>query len=301
MLYTIIGGDGKEYGSVLAEDLRRWITEGRLNAESLVKAESDAEFRPLSTFPEFADAFAPQAPAPGAPPPFPTAASLADGDYDLDIGGCLSRGWELVKAKSWPVVGVSALVFIIVIAFNQLTGLFTRAPIEAMIKQHQFSPGGIAIVLLVSILGGPVYMVLMAGLVKYFLKLVRGEPADIGDAFSGFGPMIGQLVLLGLVMNLLMLLGYVLCILPGIFLQVAWLFAMPLVIDRQMNFWAAMELSRKRVCRHWFIVFAFFIIYSLVSVAGLIACCVGIFVTIPIGLGALMYAYETIFSRPQTG
>ena len=68
--YTIIGGDGKEYGSVLPEDLRRWIAEGRLNEQSLAKGEGDAEFRPLSTFPELAGAFAPQAQPPGAPPAF---------------------------------------------------------------------------------------------------------------------------------------------------------------------------------------------------------------------------------------
>ena len=102
-------------------------------------------------------------------------------------------------------------------------------------------------------------------------------------------------------MNVLVIVGYALCIIPGIFLQVAWLFALPLVVDRRMNFWEAMELSRKIVCKHWFIVFAFLIVYTLVVMAGLIACCIGILVTIPIGLGAWMYAYETIFSRPQTG
>jgi hypothetical protein len=56
-MYTIIGGDGKEYGPVSGEDLRKWIAEGRLNAQSLAKAESDAEFRPLSMFPELVDAF----------------------------------------------------------------------------------------------------------------------------------------------------------------------------------------------------------------------------------------------------
>ena len=75
---------------------------------------------------------------------------------------------------------------------------------------------------------------------------------------------------------------------------------MPLVIDRRMNFWAAMELSRKMVTRHWFMIFAFLIVYGLLVIAGLIACCVGIFVTMPIGFAALMYAYETIFSRLQT-
>ncbi|HUB87562.1 MAG TPA: DUF4339 domain-containing protein [Verrucomicrobiae bacterium] len=71
-MYTIIGGDGKEYGPISADDLRKWIAEGRLNGQSLAKAESDAEFRALATFPEFADVLAPRAPAPGAPSAFPT-------------------------------------------------------------------------------------------------------------------------------------------------------------------------------------------------------------------------------------
>ena len=49
--YIIIGGDQKEYGPITADDVRQWIAEGRLNEQSLMKAESDAEFRPLGNFP----------------------------------------------------------------------------------------------------------------------------------------------------------------------------------------------------------------------------------------------------------
>jgi hypothetical protein len=66
--YTVIGGDGKEYGPITGEDLRRWVAEGRLNAQTLAKAESDAEFRPLATFPELAHLFGSAAPVPGAAP-----------------------------------------------------------------------------------------------------------------------------------------------------------------------------------------------------------------------------------------
>jgi GYF domain 2 len=298
-MYIIIGGDGKQYGPVSGEDLRKWIAEGRVNEQSHAKAESDADWRPLAAFPEFADLFAAQAPASGGPQPERTDELLA-GDYELDIGGCFSSSWELVKTNFWPVVGVNALVFILIIAFNQLTGLVTRPAIDAMVRQHRVSPGAIALIVLVSVVAAPVYMILMAGLMKYFLKLIRGEPAAVGDAFAGFGPMIGQLFLLGLVSNLLVLIGYALCIIPGLFLQVAWLFALPLVVDRRLNFWGAMELSRKMVCKHWFMVFAFLIVYTLVVLLGLLACCIGIFVSTPVGLGAWMYAYETIFSRPQT-
>jgi hypothetical protein len=65
--YFIIGGDGKEYGPVTEAELREWIAEDRLNAQSLAKAESDAEFRPLATFPELAGAFS-RAPGSGIPP-----------------------------------------------------------------------------------------------------------------------------------------------------------------------------------------------------------------------------------------
>ncbi|SRR5260221_1553901 len=182
---------------------------------------------------------------------------------------------------------------------NQIFGLFTRSAVNDMVVQHQFTPGDIAIVVLVTIIGAPVYTIFTAGLFKYYLKLIRGESAGIGDAFSGFGACTGQLVLLSVVQMVLVLIGYALCLIPGIYLAVAWYFAIPLIIDKQMGFWEAMELSRKMVSKHWFLIFGFLIVYGLLVLAGLIACCVGIFVTMPIGFAALMYAYETIFSKPQ--
>ena len=298
--YTIIGGDQKPYRSVTADDIRRWIADGRLNAQSLAKEENDTEWRSLSAFPEFADALAGESAATGAPPSAATPVDWVGRDYELDIGGCISRGWELVKNNFWPVVGVTALIILITVAINQVFGLFTRPAINAMIAEHRVSPREVLTIVLMAIVGGPIYTIFMAGLFKYYLKLIRGESAGIGDAFSGFGPSIGQLILLSFVMNILMLIGYVLLLIPGIYLAVAWFFSIPLVIDKQMGFWQAMELSRKMVNKHWFLIFAFLLVYGLLSVAGIIACCIGIFVTLPIGIAALMYAYETIFSPSQT-
>jgi hypothetical protein len=53
-MYFIIGGDGKQYGPISEADVRKWIAEGRLNQQSQARAESEAEFRALATFPEFA-------------------------------------------------------------------------------------------------------------------------------------------------------------------------------------------------------------------------------------------------------
>ena len=58
-MYRILGADGREYGPVSAEPLRRWIAEGRANAETRTRAEGAAEWKPLAQLPEFSLLFAP--------------------------------------------------------------------------------------------------------------------------------------------------------------------------------------------------------------------------------------------------
>jgi hypothetical protein len=52
-MYRIIGADGQIYGPVSADQLRRWIAEGRANAETRTLAEGSAEWKPLGTLPGF--------------------------------------------------------------------------------------------------------------------------------------------------------------------------------------------------------------------------------------------------------
>jgi uncharacterized RDD family membrane protein YckC len=52
-MFTIIGGDGKEYGPVTAEQARSWIAAGRANLDTKAKAVGSEEWRRLGDFPEF--------------------------------------------------------------------------------------------------------------------------------------------------------------------------------------------------------------------------------------------------------
>jgi hypothetical protein len=113
--YTIIGGDGKQYGPITGEDLRNWISEGRLNAQSLVKAESDAEFRTLATFPEFADIFGAGVQLPGTPPPLSPAG----------IGG---RETALQRVKAPAVALMAASILNIVLALWSLVQMIFSSP-----------------------------------------------------------------------------------------------------------------------------------------------------------------------------
>ena len=144
------------------------------------------------------------------------------------------------------------------------------------------------------LLGG----VFNGGLYYFYIKKVRGEAADIGDAFSGFTLALGPLVLTGIVVSLMTLAGFILLILPGIYLAVAYSFAYMLVIDRKMEFWAAMEVSRRVISAQWWRMFALMIVGAIIAMLGLIGFLIGIFITMPIFLGALVYAYEDLCNPP---
>ena len=53
-MYKIIGTDGRPYGPVGAEEMRRWIAENRVNAQTSVQMEGSQEWKPLGSFSEFA-------------------------------------------------------------------------------------------------------------------------------------------------------------------------------------------------------------------------------------------------------
>jgi hypothetical protein len=70
-MYRILGADQQEYGPASVRLVRQWIVEKRINAQTRVKLEGTAEWRPIGELPEFSDVFspAPAAVPPDAPPP----------------------------------------------------------------------------------------------------------------------------------------------------------------------------------------------------------------------------------------
>ena len=279
-MYKIIGADGRQYGPVSADVVREWIAAGRANAQTMVQSEGATDWTSLGSVPEFAEALAlkvqPSAtPMPLEPPivEAPNPDVLADEimarDYTLNIGNCFSRAWDLMQRNFWPIIGISALILILLGVSNWIyVGILLTGP-------------------------------LLGGLYWYYLKLMRGQKAELNDAFAGFTLAFVQLMLAGLVSIVLESIGLLLCILPGIYLLVAWMMAFPLVIDKQLQFWDAMEVSRKVVSKHWWQFFGFFLLLCLLNLAGSLVCGIGLFVTFPWTSIALAYAYEDIFGSAQ--
>jgi TM2 domain-containing membrane protein YozV len=90
-MYRIIGIDGQQYGPITAEQLRRWLGENRVNAQTLAQLEGTQDWKPLIGFPEFAtDLKAPPSLAPTPPvvaPAHPKAGSkIAAGICGILLG-----------------------------------------------------------------------------------------------------------------------------------------------------------------------------------------------------------------------
>ena len=73
-----------------------------------------------------------------------------------------------------------------------------------------------------------------------------------------------------LLYTLMIVLGYLLLILPGIYLSFAYMFSLPLMIEKDLGAWAALEVSRKAVTRIWFRATGFLLLIMLLITLGMI-------------------------------
>lgn len=105
-MYRILGADGRQYGPVNADQLRRWIAEGRANAQTQTLAEGAPEWRPLGALPEFAGHFAPQ-----APPISPVTGSHLRRTNPLALWGMIFGILALVCCCFKLILGALGLIF----------------------------------------------------------------------------------------------------------------------------------------------------------------------------------------------
>ena len=75
-----------------------------------------------------------------------------------------------------------------------------------------------------------------------------------------------------------------------------------LIIDKKLEFWPAMEISRRVISAQWWRVFGLMIVAGILGALGVVGLFVGLFFTIPITIGSLVIAYETLCNPPaRTG
>jgi len=204
----------------------------------------------------------PQPPADAAPSNHRSTASLPLGEY-------LKTGWRLFVNYPAGFVGFFVLYLAIQIGLGVIPYI-----------------GGVAGI----VVGPPLIM----GHFIVSAKLLQRRQPQFSDFFLGFR-FFGPLLLTALVGGILTAIGLILLIIPGLYLMVAYIFGSCLVIDRRLDFWAALEKSRLTVNPIWFGVFAFTLLLLLINLAGVVALGVGLLVTVPLSFCTIAAAYADIF------
>lgn len=189
-------------------------------------------------------------------------------DYTVNRSEYISRGWELFKENAGGFIGFSALTLFIniVLQFIPMLGFLVRTAI--------FAP-------------------LVGGFYVVAFKMIKKQKAEFADFFKGFGFFL-PLLLAGLLTGFFTIVGLILLVIPGIYLAVSYMFTFLLIVDREIDFWQAMEISRKFVTKNFFSFFLFLLVLFLINVGGLLLFGVGLLVTIPLTLCAVAAAYDDL-------
>ena len=186
-------------------------------------------------------------------------------NINVNIGDSIKLGFDLFKRNFWLLV----LVNLVASVLSALT---------------------------VGILTGP----LMAGVIIVTLALIDGrDPKPVlGDVFKGFEVFLPSflymlvLMLIGVLGNFVLpaiatILGYVATTLT--------VFALFFIVEDRMEFWPAIVRSYNIVKENFLVFFGLVLAATLISSAGIIACCIGIFFTMPLYYCIIAIVYRQHF------
>jgi len=226
----------------------------------------------------------------------------------IDAGGCISNGWNLVKANYGMYLGISLLAMLM-------------AGCIPCISIFLFGP----------VVGG-VYFV--------YLRVMRGEPVDFGMMFKGFDKF-GSLMAIGIIQQIPAIIGQILRITVDVgrigltgggrsrdldFFQAAkpdlaiatgllivvivvalvflvfsiiWhilmFFAIPLAMENNLGVGEALKLSARAGKANVGGLILLAIFEGLLIILGMIALCIGIFFVMPLLYAANAFAYRQVF------
>ncbi|MDO9616197.1 MAG: hypothetical protein Q7J43_00780 [Pseudomonas sp.] len=210
--------------------------------------------------------------------------------YDFNISDLLSEAWQRVKGTKGIIIGGFLVFYAVLLAasfliggFFGLLGVVSESPMLAVVAE-----------LVIGILASALAYPFMAGINMIGIRRAADQPISFNDIFSHFGRTV-PLVITAIISMLLIYLGMFLLIIPGLYLAIAYMLAIPLVVERGLTPWQALETSRKAITQHWFKVFGLFLLLGLITAISAIPLGIGLVWTIPLFVIAMGVLYRTIF------
>jgi hypothetical protein len=169
----------------------------------------------------------------------------------LDVGGVIRKVWSIYVDQASVLMPAAAVVFAI-------TGVITNVLIRA----------GSGLALIAELLG-VIATWLFTGMVVQLVADVQDGKRDAtpGQLLRAVLPMLGSLLLVAIVAGVLILIGFVLIIVPGLVLLTIWSVAVPVVVLERPPGLGALGRSRELVRGNgWQVFGVILILYFLIVV-----------------------------------
>ncbi len=202
------------------------------------------------------------------------------GQYDFTIGEILSEAWARIDGYKWPVAVITSVYMTIYLVVAIVAGvLFYDKPsqMEAVMQ-----------------LAGLTMIPMSAAITMMGLNMAMAQPITVKQLFAYYDKLfllIGLQILIGLAV----LFGLVLLIIPGIYLAIALMFAIPLMLEKNLSIIDAFEASRKAVTPHWFKIFGLLLVMGVILFLSLLPLGLGMIWTFPMMMAVMGVLYRRIF------
>ena len=214
----------------------------------------------------------PPPPPPGPPGPPPSWNPPPSGGSAPDAGTALSYGWQKFQQNVGPLLIAVLIPFIVQAVLSFIGRTVNSVPAEIVLEIISIALGAAAGI----------------GIYRVALQITAGERADIGKAFEY--DRWGEWILFSIIFGLMVGIGLLLCIIPGLFVLAFFGLAPYFFIDQRMSLGEALTASRMAVSTKGL---AFPILLSIVvGFLGIILCFFGLLVTEPIAYVAVAFLYR---------
>ena len=195
-------------------------------------------------------------------------------EYDFNIIEIIKVGFNNINGVKGTFIAAFAVYVAIAVVVQIILSMIFPSPLAPAEPNYLNQQ-------IVTILSYPVLMPLIAGIAMLSINYSRGEQIEFKSIFNYYH-LTGKLALAAILIYIMTIIGFILLVLPGIYLSIAYIFTLPLIVDKGLDVWEAMELSRKMVTKHWFKVFGLMFVLTLIMVLGTLAFGIGLIWAVPL-------------------
>ncbi|WP_373000179.1 hypothetical protein [Sulfurimonas sp.] len=204
--------------------------------------------------------------------------------YDFSITGVLKEGFRRTEGVKLTFVG-SIIIYALIALFVKSLVEFIFPNGESLVNAYASSTVEMLFTLPILI-----------GIMILGVKRAREEELSIPSIFDYFG-MIIPIMLAYVAMTLILTIGFLLLIIPGVYLAVSYAFVYTLIVDKGLGVWEAMELSRKTVTEQWFKFFGLSLLSGIIIIISALPLGIGLIWTIPMTYISYGLLYHRLFDE----